>query len=136
MSKPKWPLPMKLYWVTTDDHAEDWFAFGRSKRQAEHYHEDYEGYLRGAAYAELILRVPPLPDIEVKHGRRHAHIEDLQALGFELMPNTDPYQRCVRYKARLFLEGWLESANRDALRGYMEKIKQRSVKSKPVRKAS
>ncbi len=74
---------VNLYWVTTDDHDEDWFILAR-----------------------LILRAgtDPIPGPKP----RHAQLEDLQMLGFEIL-NPDPNGRCVRRKGRTFLEGHLES---------------------------
>lgn len=48
---------VNLYWVTTDDHDEDWFILARTSRTAESYHIQYEGYEPGEARAEFILRV-------------------------------------------------------------------------------
>ena len=97
---------VNLYWVTTDDHDEDWFILAKTTRAAESYHIRYEGYEPGDARAELILRtgadpIPgPIP--------RHAQLEDLQKLGFEIL-NPDPNGRSVRRDGRTFLEGHLES---------------------------
>ena len=97
---------VNLYWVTTDDHDEEWFILARTIRTAESYHIQYEGYEPGEARAELILcagtdPIPgPIP--------RHAQLEDLQILGFEIL-NPDPNGRCVRRNGRTFLEGHLES---------------------------
>jgi hypothetical protein len=97
---------VNLYWVTTDDHDEDWFILARTGWTAEGYHIQYEGYEPGDAQAELILPggtdpIPgPIP--------RHAQIEDLQRLAFEIL-NPDPNGRCVRWNGRTFLEGHLES---------------------------
>src|SRR5260370_8009850 len=97
---------VNLYWVTTDDHDEDWFILARTSRTAESYHIQYEGYEPGDARAELILRAGtdpnpgPIP--------RHAQLEDLQTLGFEIL-NPDPNGRCVRRNGRTFFEGHLES---------------------------
>jgi hypothetical protein len=46
---------MKLYWVTTQDHDEDWFIFAESAKSARTYHEDYEGYGKGDAHSRLIV---------------------------------------------------------------------------------
>jgi hypothetical protein len=46
---------VNLYWVTTDDHDEDWFILARTGRAAECYHIEYEGYEPGDARAELIV---------------------------------------------------------------------------------
>ena len=97
---------VNLYWVTTDDHDEDWFILARTGRTAESYHIQYEGYEPGDARAELILRAAtdPIPGLIP----RHAQLEDLQVLGFEIL-NPDPNGRCVRRNGRTFLEGHLES---------------------------
>lgn len=97
---------VNLYWVTTDDHDEDWFILASTGRTAESYHIQYEGYEPGGARAELILRAAtdPIPGLIP----RHAQLEDLQVLGFEIL-NSDPNGRCVRRNGRTFLEGHLES---------------------------
>jgi hypothetical protein len=38
---------IKLYWVTSADHDEDWFIFAESAKEARTYHEHYEGYGKG-----------------------------------------------------------------------------------------
>ena len=43
---------MILYWVTTDDHDEDWFVLAPSPEEATQYFENYEGYNPGDAEAE------------------------------------------------------------------------------------
>ena len=37
---------IKLYWVTTADHGEDWFIFAGSARQARAYQEHYESSVK------------------------------------------------------------------------------------------
>lgn len=49
---------MHLYWVTTEDHDEDWFIVARSYEEAQKLHEDQEGYDPGEAFAEEILAIP------------------------------------------------------------------------------
>lgn len=97
---------VKLYWVTTDDHDEDWFILATTARTAESYHIRYEGYEPGEARAELIL--PLGTDTILGPIPRHAQLEDLQMLGFEIL-NPDPNGRCIRRNGRTFLEGHLES---------------------------
>ena len=104
---------LKLYWVTTADHDEDWFIFARSKRLAERYHEEYEGYLRRDAVAERILTVPKSAQLTTKLDGirvRHAQVEDLAVLGFEVLHTGDPNLRAVRYGSRVFVEGALQSS--------------------------
>lgn len=49
---------MKLYWVTTEDHAEDWFVVAYNAREASSYHEDVEGYEPRDATAEMVMEIP------------------------------------------------------------------------------
>lgn len=49
---------MYLYWVTTEDHAEDWFIIANSAEEAAKFHETVEGYEWGDATAEMILEIP------------------------------------------------------------------------------
>ena len=72
MAKTNRPSSMvKLYWVTTDDHDEDWFILARTIRTAESYHIQYEGYEPGEARAELILRAgtDPIPGPIPRHAQ-------------------------------------------------------------------
>ena len=93
-----------LYWVSTLDHDEDWFIFANSARSASKFHADYEGYSPSETSAEPILKTPdlggPFP--------RHAQIDDLAALGFQILKSGD-HGRSVRYGDRTFVEGHLES---------------------------
>lgn len=52
------PDPLYLYWVTTEDHDEDWFIVAHSFEEAQEMHENYEGYDPGDAFAEEIMPVP------------------------------------------------------------------------------
>ena len=65
---------VNLYWVTTDDHDEDWFILATTGRTAETYHIQYEGYEPGDARAELILRAAtdPIPGLITVGVRRSA----------------------------------------------------------------
>jgi hypothetical protein len=49
---------MNLYWVETEDHAEDWFILAQDERQATVFHEDSEGYDSGDASALLVMAIP------------------------------------------------------------------------------
>jgi hypothetical protein len=97
-------VPVTLYWVSTTDHDEDWFIFAKSTRSAAKFHGDYEGYGPKETAAEPILEAPdtagPFP--------RHAQIDDLAALGFEILKGGD-HGRSVKYGDRTFVEGHLES---------------------------
>lgn len=49
---------IKLYWVTTEFHEEDWFIVAESAKEAARIHEDWEGYNPGDAIAEHVLDIP------------------------------------------------------------------------------
>jgi hypothetical protein len=68
---------VQLYWVTTDDHAEDWFIFSASARQARAYHEDYEGYGKGDANSRLIVSDVTLKEFQNGTPPCHAQFQDL-----------------------------------------------------------
>lgn len=51
-------MQMNLYWVTTEDHCEDWFVVAPDPIEAARFHETAEGYDRGEATAEEILAIP------------------------------------------------------------------------------
>jgi hypothetical protein len=55
---------MNLYWVTTEDHDEDWFVIASSQKEAVQLHEKMEGYDPGDAAAEEILEIPEKMDVE------------------------------------------------------------------------
>jgi hypothetical protein len=93
-----------LYWVSTPDHDEDWFIFAKSARSAAKFHAEYEGYGPSETSAEPILETP---DLEGAFPR-HAQIDDLAALGFEILKSGD-HGRSVKYGDRTFVEGHLES---------------------------
>jgi len=49
---------MKLYWVTTEDHHEDWFIVAPSREVASKFHEENEGYNPGDATSIEIIDIP------------------------------------------------------------------------------
>ena len=49
---------MNLYWVTTEDHGEDWFIVANTAEEAATFHEKQEGCDYGDATAEMILKIP------------------------------------------------------------------------------
>ena len=66
---------IKLYWVTTLDHDEDWFIFARTSSSAASYHEHSEGYDMGDAKARSVIARVKLPKYE--QGRRRAMLKSL-----------------------------------------------------------
>lgn len=94
---------MKLYWVTTDDHDEDWFMIASSSKAAAKLHEDMEGYNHGEAAAEAILDIPEHLPAE----RGWPTEELLRSLGAQFLHDEQP--RVVEIAGRTFCEGMLES---------------------------
>ena len=99
---------VKLYWVTTADHDEDWFIFATTPRQARSYHEDYEGYGKGDARSRLIVRDVRLTKFTNGEPPCHAQMRELLALGFK-DDGSVPNQRSVRFEGKAYTEGILES---------------------------
>jgi hypothetical protein len=99
---------VRLYWVTTDDHDEDWFIFAASARQARAYHEDYEGYDKGDAHSRLIVSNVILKEFQNGTPPCHAQFQDLFQIGFQ-DAGTIPNRRRVRFNGEIFREGILES---------------------------
>ena len=99
---------VKLYWVSTDDHDEDWFILAESARSAKRYHEYYEGYGAGDARARLIVRDVRLTKFTNGEPPCHAQMRELFALGFKDAGSV-PSQRSVRFEGKTYTEGILES---------------------------
>ncbi len=97
---------MKLYWVTTEDHEEDWFIVASSSKEAAKLHENMEGYNPGDAMAEAILDIPEKMFAESGWPPE----ELLRALGAKFICE-DP-SRVVEISGRKFCEGLLDSTIR------------------------
>jgi hypothetical protein len=54
---------LQLYWVTTEDHAEDWFMVASNPDDAARCFEQNIGYEAGSATAEKLLDIPAEVDI-------------------------------------------------------------------------
>jgi len=93
---------MKLYWVETDDRAEDWFVVARSKTGAARWHEKAEGYGRGDAVATLVLRIPT--HLEAPEGWPSDQL--LEGCGARFHRTETP--RVVEIQGAQFVEGYLE----------------------------
>ena len=99
---------IKLYWVTTQDHAEDWFILAESARQARAFHEDYEGYGKGDAHSRLIVSNITLKEFQNGTPPCHAQFQDLFQIGFQ-NAGTIPNRRGVKFNGEIFREGILEA---------------------------
>jgi hypothetical protein len=94
---------MKLYWVTTEDHDEDWFIVASSSEEASKIHEDMEGYDPGDANAEEILNIPE--NISAEAGWPSDEL--LHSVGAKIILNEQ--SRVVEIEGRKFCEGLLEA---------------------------
>jgi hypothetical protein len=94
---------VKLYWVTTEDHDEDWFVVASSSEEASKFHEDMEGYDPGDAKAEEVLDIPE--DVPAEMGWPSDEL--LLAVGAKFLLNDQP--RMVEIAGRKFCEGMLEA---------------------------
>ena len=99
-------MTLKLYWVTTPDHHEDWFIVANSKKQAEIFHEENEGYLAGDAKANKIMAIPK--NVPAEKGWPNDDI--LLALGAKFLENGST--RVVEINGRKYCEGLLEETIR------------------------
>ena len=99
-------MKLKLHWVTTPDHDEDWFIVAANRKQAEIFHEQNEGYLPGDATAEEIMTIPDTVTAETGWPSE----ELLLALGAKFL--EDGPARVVVIGDRKFCEGLLEETIR------------------------
>jgi hypothetical protein len=99
---------IKLYWCTSADHAEDWFIFAESARQARAYHEHYEGYDKGDANSRLIVSNVTLQEFMNGTPPCHAQFEDLLQIGFQ-DAGAIPNRRRAGWNGEIFREGILEA---------------------------
>jgi hypothetical protein len=102
----KGKIAMNLYWVTTEDHAEDWFIVAASAQEAATFHEDVEGYAIGDATAEMILKIPDR--ITANTGWPSDKV--LKSCGAKFL--SEAPTRVVEIRNRLFAEGLMESTLR------------------------
>jgi len=99
-------MTMRLYWMITEDHHEDWFIVARSHEEAETFHELNEGYLPGDAVAEEIIAIPD--EIATESGWPSEQV--LLAVGAKVIDQGST--RIVQLGNRRFCEGLLEETIR------------------------
>lgn len=97
---------MNLYWVTTEDHDEDWFIVANNPEEAATFHEEMEGYDPGDATAEIILELPK--GIVTNAGWPSDDV--LQSCGANIL--VEGPTRIVEIGDRKFCEGLMESTIR------------------------
>lgn len=95
-----------MYWVTTEDHDEDWFIVANNPEEAATFHEEMEGYDPGDATAEIILELPK--GIVTNTGWPSDDI--LQSCGANIL--VEGATRIVEIGDRKFCEGLMESTIR------------------------
>jgi hypothetical protein len=101
---------MKLYWVTTEDHHEDWFIVASTPEEASKLHEELEGYEIGDASSQEILSIPE--NISTKPGWPSDEL--LFFVGATFIQNGDT--RIVEISGvngKQFVEGMLEATIRE-----------------------
>jgi len=97
---------MKLYWVTTPCHHEDWFVYAWSKEDAENFFEVYEGFDYGDSTARFIKKISK--EIISKNNlleEAYAETELLEELHLLVLSRHHP--RTVVYRGDIFEEGSL-----------------------------
>ncbi len=94
---------MKLYWVTTDDHHEDWFIIASSTNEASKLHEEFEGYDLGAASAQKIINIPDNITVEVGWPSEDV----LLSVGAKFIKEDEP--RIIEINGKQYAEGMLEA---------------------------
>jgi hypothetical protein len=97
---------MKLFWVTTEDHGEDWFVIATNAEEASNFHEEQEGYNPGDAAAEVILEIPDVTAVDIGWPSN----EVLQLCGGKFLVGGSA--RIVEIGGRRFCEGLMESTIR------------------------
>ena len=99
---------IKLYWVTTQYHDQDWLIFADTARRARAYHEHYEGYGKGDAHSRLIVSKVTLKEFMNGTPPCHAQFQDLFQIGFQ-DAGTIPNRRGAKFSGEIFREGILEA---------------------------
>jgi hypothetical protein len=99
---------IKLYWVTAQDHNQDWFIFAESAKSARAYHEEYEGYNKGEAQSRLIVSNVTLKEFMNGEPPCNAQFQDLYQIGFQ-DAGTVQHRDMARLNGEIFLDGIFEA---------------------------
>ena len=116
---------MKLYWVTTEDHDEDWFVVATNAKEAASFHENMEGYDPGDATAEAILDIPEEIPAEIGWPSD----EFLKTVGAIFI--CDGPTRVVEISGRKFCEGLLDATIRSLDDDIFEALGQERLNETP-----
>lgn len=97
---------MNLYWVTTPDGCENWFVFAKTKKLAEEFHENAEGYDLNDATAKKICKIPTVlydkSDLLLEESGWPSH-ELLKKLGGKFDSEDNP--RLINFFGKVYIEG-------------------------------
>ncbi len=111
---------MRLFWMNSLDHGEDWFVVGLTSRHAREYFSCEMGYdeIEDEITALEVCEVPDFPDMEdtffadsdiIKHcGGELIHYDNadlLNAIDKELLQQIDADSRLVKINNTIFVEG-------------------------------
>lgn len=111
---------MKLFWMDSLDHSEDWFVVGRNSGHARSYYACEMGFdeIDDEITALEICEVPGFPDIEetffadsdlIKHCGGELVLYDnadlLSVIDKEVLRQLDGDSRIVKFDNRIFVEG-------------------------------
>ncbi len=95
-----------LYWLTTPCNLENWFGVASTKRKAEIFHEEAEGFGENYATAEFICWINEEflaefdEELESEYWPTH---ELLEKIGCAIVKTESP--RVVNYKGKVYTEG-------------------------------
>ncbi len=100
---------MKLYWLSTPCHHEDWFVYAWSKDEAEEFYEEFEDFNAGYSTARFIKKIPK--EIISKHNLLEVEFapDELLEELYLLMLSYD-YPRIVMHRGEVFQEGSMMQA--------------------------
>lgn len=98
---------VKLFWVQTEDHDEDWFVVAASSADAATFFEEVEGYDRRDATAREVMTLPDGRD----DADGWASDDLLSACGASFVSSAP---RVVLLNGETFVEGALDFAIRTA----------------------
>lgn len=95
---------MNLYWVTTPNGFEDWFAVAKSKKEAEEFHEAAEGFGPNYATAKKVCKIKKtlIEKYNLSEEDWPSH-ELLEKLGGNIVTDDNP--RVVNFFGKIYKEG-------------------------------
>lgn len=116
---------LKLYWLESPDHHEDWFVVARTARSARAFFEEAEGYGRGDATSRLVVHLPKELQSDAGSSRTTPEVgaatapcwpseEVIKACGGVYLMDGDT--RVVKLGGRTYAEGMLEAEIRERQR--------------------